>query len=766
MALLNLFKKKETPVKESDKKENPPKAAPAVKPEPPVAPPRQPAPPVSRPVSPPVAQPQQPVQNREQRNPRPTQTIQWPRYGASVEALVAASQVKVFVDASFVRGPAFAAFSQAWSQYRKNQFATRYYFIPSYEKQKLSPEQQQTVSCDDCREFACQDPKDCFAQMVAKGLKWNILWLTESYTQGLAAQNAARETNVIYLRWYGMDAAGTLKSLPAPAGERQPSQNQAAPKVFPHAVELAKIGRAIDPARTVPGRGDSVTAPGIGKGYILREPVMTDHSSITYKTSDSAYFAKIYTPEALRLDLFENKAKRMIQQKVDIPGVCWPQDILKNANGSFVGILVPASAGVQLSQSIFGGTSGIEKHFPRWDKRDICAVALTILRTVCQLQKLGVVFGCFNPASVYIMSTDKVYFVDVDAWQLEGYPVLSRNMTFTPPELLGDPKKVRLFTTDQENYQTALLAFMLMMPGKYPYAKKNRKTDDDSLRNMSFPFSIGEDMRRSKDAERPTGAWQIVWDHLPYKLCYNFYHTFHQNGNFSKPGTRLHSSVWLEQIEQFGKHLATAEGAQSRMLFPATFRRDSKRTFVRCQICGKEHPDFYFLRSVRIQGEYVNVWDRGHRVCLPCAVDRSTAPNARFTCKHCGRTFYYTNKTQIMHQIGKLDYDWNEQKWCRDCKKHTARCSKCGKDVPIYQLREFKDALRNQVRKVCGDCFHDLVNEDKRRRDAENARKNMTYLNRTCRNCGRSFGITYGEKEFFDSKGFSLPTKCPRCRTR
>lgn len=768
MALFDFLKKKITPTQDIEKGVDYPKSVPAAKPEKPVHEQFGDIPKPTKSERPTVSPRQTSGLNsdctQQQHNQRPVQQLQWPRYGTSVEGLVAAVQIKVFVDASFVKGPAFAPFCQEWKKHRVNQFATRYYFIPSYEKQRLSPEEQQAISGEDCREFSGRDPVDCFAHMVAKGLKWNILWLTESSKQGITAQDAARKTNTIYLRWYGMDVTGKLKSLSVPAVDRSTNRatawEKAAPTmIFPHSTQLIHVGRTADPARTVPRKDGIVTAPCIGKRYTLQEPVMTDHSSITYKTDDDTYFAKIYTPDALRIDLFENKAKRMVREKINLPGVCWPQDILKDANGRFVGILVPASAGVQLSQSIFSGTSGIQKHFPSWDKRNICSVALTILRTVYALQKLGVIFGCFNPASVYIVSTNRVYFVDADAWQIEGYPVLSRNLTFTPPELLGDQKKVRLFTADEENYQTALLAFMLMMPGKYPYAKKNRKTDDDSLRNMSFPFSIGVDMRRSEDAERPSSAWQIVWDHLPYKLCFNFYNSFHHSGNFSKPGTRLRGYIWIEQIEQFAKSLSTAEGAQSRILFPATFRRDGKRTFVQCKICGKEHPEFYFLRKVRMQGEMINIWDRGYRVCLPCAVDRSNSPDAQFTCKCCGRTYYYTNRTHIMHEIGKLDYDWNAQKWCRDCKKQTIRCTRCHKEVPVYQLKEFRDEQRNQRRSVCGSCFGELINEEKQR-------KNAVYRTAICRNCNRPFNITQGEKVYFESKGYSMPTRCPSCRGR
>ena len=490
---------------------------------------------------------------------------------------------------------------------------------------------------------------------------------------------------------------------------------------------------------------------------------MTDHSSITYRTDDPALFAKIYTAGALRIDLFENKARRMVQAQVNIPGVCWPVDLLHNRNGAFVGVLVPASAGVQLSRSVLSGASGINQYFPGWDKRDVCAVALTILRTYEAIRETGALPGCFNPSSVYIESSQKVYFVDMDAWQIEEYPVLSRNLTFTPPELLGSTEKLHMYTEDEDRYQAALLAFMLMLPGKYPYAKRDQKKEDDGLRNMSFPFSIGEDMRRSEDAERPSGAWKIVWDHLPYRMCVSFYHSFHHNGNHSRPGTRLPASVWLDQIGQYERHLQTAQGAQSRALFPATFRRDPKRTFIRCNICGEEHPDFYFLKRIKIQTDAVNIWDKGYRVCLPCAVDQSRDPRAKFTCQNCKTTYFYTNRTKIRHEIGRLDFDWTDQKWCYTCKKQKSTCGKCGREVPLYQFREFIDKNRNLRRSVCPDCFGALVQEAKR---MEEARKNQIYRSIRCRDCGCVFHVTVGEAEFFAKKGYSLPSRCSRCRGR
>ncbi len=522
----------------------------------------------------------------------------------------------------------------------------------------------------------------------------------------------------------------------------------------------ASVERSVRSPNRVPTAGERVITKYNGIVLYLKEALMTDHISITYATNHVDFFAKIYIVDVLRLDMLENKANRMLREKIDIPGVCWPIDILNDNNGYFVGILVPASRGVQLTRSIFNGATGLSQFFPQWNKIDLCVLTVTILDKIQKVHDLGLLFGCINPASIYIAGTQDVYFVDTDSWQVERYPALSHNQTFTPPELLRDNKTLLIYTMDQENYQIAVLAFMLMMPGKFPYTKGKNADERDSIIDMAFPFSVGGGMRRSRDAERPSGIWRIVWDHLPYQMCDGFYNTFHSNGKYAQPGYRLDTTKWIKMTKDFNDTLMTSNGAGSRSMFPRTFRRDGKRVFVRCKICGQEHPDYYFIHSIHVQQEKIDIWERGYRICLPCASDQS---NMSFRCECCGRQFYYTNRTKVLHEIGKSDFDFKKQRWCKDCKKRTIKCGHCGQEVPIYQMREFEDRLRNLRTSVCGNCFKELIEKSKQEKEAW---KNSVGRWVSCRSCGRSFSITNGEIEYFSRKGYNLPTRCPNCRKK
>ena len=521
------------------------------------------------------------------------------------------------------------------------------------------------------------------------------------------------------------------------------------------ATQIAPIQRVPNPPRTTPAEGAAVLAANMNQRLILKKAVMTDSTSITFLTSDSRYMAKIYIAPVLAIDWTEKKIRRMLADPISIPGVCWPVDELHDANGRFVGALVPASGGTQLTKCILQGKNGLTAAFPRWDKRDLCRLSATILNAIKQLGDNGVLFGYLNPASIYVARPEEVYFVDMDSWQIEGYPCQAVNQTFSAPEILRTRANRYLASMDEENYQVAVLLFMLLMPGKFPYSKKKTTDEAQSIVDMAFPFRP-EGRQGARDTETPSGVWQMVWDHLSLQLRIKFFNTFSPNGRNAQPGTRLPAADWINAVGSYLAKLNEPDHAESRALFPATFRHDGQRVFSRCSICGKEHPQEYFMHFIYIKKEKVDVWSRGYRICLPCSHDQS---QDGFTCQCCGVTFYYTNRTKVLHEIGRLDFDYKQQRWCRDCKKIKKMCPSCGREVPLYQMTTFEDRRRNQTKTMCGDCKRKLIEEATRQRNTVVARIR-------CQSCGSIFDFTSADEEFYRSKGWNRPTRCKNCRAK
>ena len=160
------------------------------------------------------------------------------------------------------------------------------------------------------------------------------------------------------------------------------------------------------------------------------------------------------------------------------------------------------------------------------------------------------------------------------------------------------------------------------------------------------------------------------------------------------------------------------------------------------------------MHYIYIQNEKVDVWNRGYRICLPCSSGQS---NEFFVCECCGKKYYYTNRTKVLQEIGRLDFDFKQQRWCKYCKKTTQACPRCHKQVPLYQMTTFEDRRRNQRLTVCGSCKKELIDEAARWRNGVAARIR-------CKACGKIFDFTNAEAEFYESKGYERPTRCKECR--
>lgn len=115
-------------------------------------------------------------------------------------------------------------------------------------------------------------------------------------------------------------------------------------------------------------------------------------------------------------------------------------------------------------------------------------------------------------------------------------------------------------------------------------------------------------------------------------------------------------------------------------------------------------------------------------------------------CQNCGETFSISFGEKIYLDDYKYTYP-SICKKCKDARKEDVRvgtCCACGEG--IYQRGDLVRRYGMPDVIIHKDC------------------KNNVYINRNCKICGDLFSITYGEKMFFENKGFNLPTKCKDCR--
>ena len=635
--------------------------------------------------------------------------VKWPQYGASPAMLFNSSEIKIMVEGELMCTKGFIAFIREWRAYNTTSANKRSVFVPGFEY-NLIPDDIQKVFHPMLIEkenvsiyYDVKNYEELFAQQNVQG---PYLFLSKSLDKAKKVKSIAYKVHK-ELRFFTLDDGGKLSGFT--------DNGMVAKQSVVSGDEQFKIMTAI----TQYNRANKLAHGNIGKGgmvyddqgneIILLQEFMSNAMSITYRTNQTDTFAKIYAPNVLTTTYFEDKTELMLQKPIRRRGIGWPISKLYDVNGCFVGALIPQAEGIPLMQSVLGEEQ-LKLHFPDWNKKDLCDLTICILEHIIFLQDRHIFFGCINPQSIFVKDKNHVYFVDMDCYQIEGYPCVSQNITFQPPELQLSGIRKRLYTQQTENYEVAELVFMLMMPGKTPYAKEKNADMAQSIANMRFPFSwIGQPGKR--DVDRPSGRWRFVWSHLG-SLKGDFYNTFMSGKEFNAPEKRKSARFWLHEVRSLRKDLEHPYDMESLELFPKTFKRDAKTQFFKCQYCGVEYPKFYFYRKY---------FDTPYRICNSCL---NTPSDKYFECissyhTSVDRKFIYSKKMAIFHQIATVqNSDWHKQRYCSECKH-----------------------IRSQV-----------------------------YKKLRCRNCGCSFDFTFGQKEDYDKRfgidNWGVPNNCPECKRK
>ena len=277
-----------------------------------------------------------------------------------------------------------------------------------------------------------------------------------------------------------------------------------------------------------------------GKSFLLGEEVGDGAEGIVFKVDD-LNVCKIYKSNKFT-NLSLRKLRIMTENQISHDAICWPNEIIFNAQDFPVGYLMKKAKGYELHKRLFFGPKPIEKNFPDWDKSNLVKVCLNILDAIELLHLNNVLVGDLNGRNIMVNEDCSVFIVDTDSFQLEGYPCPMGQITFTPPEIQKKEFKTFLRTVEQENFAIATLIFMILLPGKPPYAKVDGGMITDNIKKgvFSYPFE------KNQPKDRPKGPWRFMWSHLPYDTKEKFYETFAN-------GLRFNAKEWSNVLEKY-KH--------------------------------------------------------------------------------------------------------------------------------------------------------------------------------------------------------------------
>ena len=321
--------------------------------------------------------------------------------------------------------------------------------------------------------------------------------------------------------------------------------------------------RELLPVDHIPRTGETVQC---GSGALrLGDKLASGGEGTIYDLGDGTV-AKLYHASKLTVGR-RDKLEKMVALGFRCPGVCWPQELLYDRNGCFVGYRMQRARGQELQRCLFTRPA-LEKSFPEWKKVDTVQLCVTILEKICALHSQGIILGDINPLNILVVSPEEVWFVDCDSYQVGGYPCPVGTVRFTAPEIQKKDFSTFLRTPGNEAFAVATLLFMIMLPGKSPYAQQGGGDLSDAIQAMEFPYPCGD----NRSEHLPEGAWRFLWSHLPRYLKNYFYGTFQRSGQFSEEHTRLSAQRWLSAFRSYHDLLASGklqeQDPQSGEIFP------------------------------------------------------------------------------------------------------------------------------------------------------------------------------------------------------
>ncbi|WDU61414.1 hypothetical protein LRS56_21680 [Pseudomonas poae] len=350
-------------------------------------------------------------------------------------------------------------------------------------------------------------------------------------------------------------------------------------KIMPFELPATPTTRPDSPIQitNVPREGHALISSS-GRHIRLGKAISSGGEGSIYALPGGREVCKIYHAEKLTIRR-QQKIELMVTRQIVEQGICWPTESVRNIEGQFVGYVMPMANGRTLQSSAFGKPM-LAKAFPSWTRKDLVNIGIAFLKQVHYLHSLNIIIGDINPMNLLVtQESTRIWMVDTDSFQIEGFPCEVGTPNYTAPELQGQNYAVFLRTKDHELFAVATMLFMILLPGKPPYAQQGGGSQEENIKNRNFPYRYKKNSGKGKTSVTPKGAWQNIWSHLPYTLKQAFGNTFEDN-------QRTQIDKWLEQLNLYAT--ALDQNKSSNALFPDAFHISDPVETI-CGSCKKTY---------------------------------------------------------------------------------------------------------------------------------------------------------------------------------
>ncbi|MFM6679559.1 MAG: protein kinase domain-containing protein [Dolichospermum sp.] len=315
---------------------------------------------------------------------------------------------------------------------------------------------------------------------------------------------------------------------------------------------------------------------------LLGQEIANSGEAKVWRTNENGYLAKIYhspTPERVqKLAVMIDNSPTEPNSHLGHVSFAWPKSVLKNAQGNFVGFLMP---------EIKGGKELIDVYNPQRRKkleleidwRFLHTTALNIASIIAALHEAGYVLGDIKPQNILVNNRALPSIIDTDSFQIKNprnskvYRCLVGSEGYTPPELMGRDFDIIEQTEVHDRFRLGVIIYQLLFGGNSPFQGKwtgagETPEPNELIRRGLWVYGANTLIT----AAARTIPLEIVYPDIQqcFLKCFN---DGHKNPN-SRPTAR----EWLEALKVGNDNLTICGRVDSHYY---------SRTFGNCYWCDR-----------------------------------------------------------------------------------------------------------------------------------------------------------------------------------
>lgn len=308
----------------------------------------------------------------------------------------------------------------------------------------------------------------------------------------------------------------------------------------------------------IPQSGDTVCANS-GK-YILGAQIGNEGGEGSCYHVGNGLVCKIFKREKLTVWRRE-KLEYMVSNPINHSGkhssICWPQELVTNGRGAFVGYIMPEAVGKPLHYIISDVSD--KKRFVK-NKHQLVEICRSLANAFHSLHENHVIMGDVSPSNI-LFDNGRITLIDMDSVQVGGFPCKMFTEGFVAPEHIKDDKSTvvipEIRDPQNEVINVANLLFQVLV-GINPFFRADEQ--DESLYanyGEEFPYPLATYYDGGDYSRVPQGLCRYEWDHLFAPLKTAFTSTFKAGGKRHDVGNRYEMAEWIRMLKWYIQYLET-----------------------------------------------------------------------------------------------------------------------------------------------------------------------------------------------------------------